>query len=58
MRTANQCMTKAAELRRLADACEAPALKADYLSMSRGWEDVAVEAAWQDSLASLALTVQ
>lgn len=48
MKTETQCRLKAAEMRRLAETCEAPWWKVEYLAMSKRWEDIAAQAAWQD----------
>lgn len=48
MRTAEECLTKAADMERMAARCEAPAMIADYLYMAKCWRRAASQAAWQD----------
>lgn len=49
MRSAKQCLAKAAQMDRQADRCDAPELRADLLSMAETWRFVAQQALWQDS---------
>jgi hypothetical protein len=48
MRTAAECLAKAADMERLAETCDAGALKTSWLYMALCWRDVARMAAWQD----------
>ncbi len=49
MRTADECLAKAADLERSAERCASVSAKADYRDMARRWRDVATQATWQDA---------
>ncbi len=48
MRSAKECLAKAAEMERQAAQCQTPALRADLISMAETWRHVALQALWQD----------
>jgi hypothetical protein len=48
MRSAKECLAKAASMELEADHCDAPSLRADLLSMAQTWREVAQQALWQD----------
>lgn len=48
MRSAKDCLAKAADMERQAALCDRPALRADLLSMADSWRQVAIQALWQD----------
>jgi hypothetical protein len=48
MRTAGECLEKAAEMERIADACPMAAAATAYKGMAVSWRHVARQAAWQD----------
>ena len=48
MRTAAECLIKAAEMERTADSCRVAEIATDYQSMAVHWQTVARTAAWQD----------
>jgi hypothetical protein len=50
MRSAAECLVKAAEMEWQASQCDAPSLRADLLSMAETWRYVAGQALWQDAL--------
>jgi hypothetical protein len=49
MRSAAECLLKAAEIEWQAGQCDAPSLRADLLSMALTWRYVARQALWQDA---------
>lgn len=49
MRTAEECRAKARGLSDDAELAMAPELKANLLSMSRTWAELALQADWQDA---------
>jgi hypothetical protein len=48
MRSAKECMAKAAYMEREAGHCDIPKVRADLLSMAESWRYVAQQALWQD----------
>ena len=48
MRTTAQCLVKAAEMERLADACPIAGIAADYELLALYWRRLALRATWQD----------
>lgn len=48
MRSAQQCLVKAAEMDRAADTCPDAAMSADFEELAVMWRQVAVQAAWQE----------
>ena len=49
MRTAKECLVMAADVERQAGLSDAPAHRADLLSMAETWRCLAQQALWQDS---------
>lgn len=49
MRTAEECLAKAADLEWRAGESDAPETSADFLYMAQCWRHVALQAAWQDA---------
>jgi hypothetical protein len=48
MRTARECLAKAADMDRQAERCPTSVQSADYRSMAESWRAVARQAQWQD----------
>ena len=48
MRSAKECLAKAAYMERQAADCDMPRMRADLLSMAETWRHVAQQALWQD----------
>ena len=48
MLTAEECRAKARDMSALAGEANDPKSRESLLSMARSWEDVAVQADWQD----------
>jgi len=53
MRSAEDCLTKAADMERQAGLCPTPVLRTEFLAMAQSWRHVAQQALWQDAWASL-----
>ena len=51
MRTADECLAKASDFDRLAERCDEPGLKTEFLDLARNWRSIAFQAAWQDTFA-------
>ena len=49
LRTAEQCLAKAADMDRLALTSGVPAWSADLRFMAKCWRNVAFQARWQDA---------
>lgn len=49
MRTAEQCLAKAADMDRLATATASASGRADLRLMARRWRELACKARWQDA---------
>jgi hypothetical protein len=54
MRTAGQCLAKAAEMERVADSCPIAAIAADYEMLAVYWRILARRAARQDGFPHIA----
>ena len=52
MRSAKDCLTKAADMERQAGLCHTPLLRTEFLAMAESWRLVAQQALWQDSWAA------
>ncbi len=48
MRSAKECLAKAAHMELQAGHCDIPKMRADLLSMAETWRYVAQQALWQD----------
>ncbi len=48
MRSAKECLAMAVDIERQAGLSEAPAYRADLLSMAQSWRHLAQQALWQD----------
>ena len=48
MRTQDECLVMAAQLRSKADNCAAIEYKERFLEIARSWDDLARQAHWQD----------
>ena len=48
MRAAGECLEKAGEMERAADACSDAAIAMAYKKLAVSWRHVARQAAWQD----------
>ena len=49
MRSARECLAKAAHIEREAGHCDTLKMRADMLSMAQSWREMARQALWQDS---------
>ncbi len=56
LRTADECLAKAADMERLAAESGASAWSADLRFMAKCWRDVAFQAGWQDEPAGAGLS--
>ena len=53
MRSAQDCLAKAADMERQAGLCPTLFLRTEFLAMAQSWRHVAQQALWQDAWASV-----